>query len=82
MGAVVVASWGSKKGCVFLTAHCSWKQVTYKPDFRQAIADSWPKSLDDSRARRDWGWSPKYDLAAMTTDMLAKLKPKLIQGAK
>lgn len=40
--------------------------IEYKPDFRQAIADSWPRSLDDSRARSDWGWKPEYDLAAMT----------------
>lgn len=48
--------------------------ITYKPDFRQAIADSWPKSIEDSRARLDWGWNPKYDLASMTKDMLDNLK--------
>jgi nucleoside-diphosphate-sugar epimerase len=48
--------------------------ITYKPDFRQAIADSWPKSIEDDRARSDWGWNPKYDLASMTKDMLANLK--------
>lgn len=48
--------------------------ITYKPDFRQAIADSWPKSIDDTRARQDWGWNPKYDLASMTKDMLDNLK--------
>ncbi|MEM4359114.1 MAG: NAD-dependent epimerase/dehydratase family protein [Candidatus Bilamarchaeaceae archaeon] len=49
---------------------------TYKPDFRQAIADSWPKSIDDSQARKDWGWAHEYDLAKMTKDMLEKLKAK------
>ncbi|MCF6464125.1 L-threonine 3-dehydrogenase [Clostridium sp. Cult1] len=44
---------------------------------RQAIADSWPNSLDDSAAREEWGWDPKYDLDAMTKDMLEKLKIKL-----
>jgi len=44
---------------------------------RQAIADSWPNSLDDTAAREEWGWNPKYDLASMTTDMLEKLKIKL-----
>lgn len=51
--------------------------IDYKPDFRQAIADSWPKSLDDSAARREWGWKPKYDLASMTKDMLEKLSKKI-----
>lgn len=44
---------------------------------RQAIADSWPNSLDDSAARNEWGWKPKYDLSSMTVDMLDKLKVKL-----
>lgn len=44
---------------------------------RQAIADSWPDSLDDSAARKEWGWDPKYDLSSMTVDMLEKLKEKL-----
>ena len=52
--------------------------MTYDVDpVRQAIADSWPNSLDDSAARAEWGFEPKYDLASMTTDMLAKLKVKL-----
>jgi nucleoside-diphosphate-sugar epimerase len=45
----------------------------YKPDFRQAIADSWPSVIDDSKARADWGWKPTYDLPAIVADMLAKL---------
>ena len=45
----------------------------YRPDFRQAIADSWPMSIDDSAAREEWGWKPDYDLAAMTKDMLTVL---------
>lgn len=44
---------------------------------RQAIADSWPNSLDDSAAREEWGWKPQYDIASMTTDMLDKLSLKL-----
>lgn len=47
--------------------------IDYAPDFRQAIADSWPRSIDDSAARADWGWRPEYDLTAMTADMLANL---------
>ncbi|MGB8951491.1 MAG: L-threonine 3-dehydrogenase [Candidatus Aminicenantales bacterium] len=42
----------------------------YQPDFRQAIADSWPMTIDDSAAREEWGWKPDYGLAAMTEDML------------
>jgi len=49
----------------------------YKPDFRQAIADSWPRSIDDSVAREEWGWKPEYDLPTMTKDMLDKLKDRL-----
>jgi nucleoside-diphosphate-sugar epimerase len=48
--------------------------IDYAPDFRQAIADSWPKSIDDREARADWGWKNKYDLEAMTADMLLHLK--------
>jgi nucleoside-diphosphate-sugar epimerase len=48
-------------------------KVSYKPDFRQAIADSWPASIDDSAARTDWGWQPEFDLDAMTKDMLQHL---------
>jgi len=54
--------------------------VDYKPDFRQQIADSWPKSLDDSAARKEWGWKPAYDLAAMTKDMLKVLSRRHAEG--
>jgi len=51
-------------------------EVVYKPDFRQAIADSWPRSVDDSCARQEWGWKPSYDLATMTKDMIEKLRAR------
>lgn len=47
--------------------------ITYKPDFRQEIADSWPRSIDDNDARNDWSWSHDYDLDAMTREMLKQL---------
>lgn len=52
--------------------HCE-----YKPDFRQKIADSWPRSIDDSAAREEWGWKPEYDLERMTKDMIEKISKKL-----
>ena len=48
--------------------------ISYKPDFRQKIADSWPASIDDSFARNDWNWKHKFDLASMTNEMLENLK--------
>ncbi|MFC6997000.1 NAD-dependent epimerase/dehydratase family protein [Rufibacter roseus] len=48
--------------------------ITYDPDARQQIADSWPQTIDDSVARQHWGWSPSYDLDSMTDDMLLHLR--------
>jgi len=48
--------------------------ISYHPDYRQAIAQSWPQSIDDSVARADWGWKPKYDLRALTAEMLKNVK--------
>ena len=48
--------------------------ISYNPDLRQAIANSWPQSIDDTHAKADWGWKPQYDLAGMTKDMLENLK--------
>jgi len=52
-------------------------KVSYVPDHRQDIADSWPRSISDSEARQDWGWSQEYDLAGMTSDMISKLEQRL-----
>ena len=49
---------------------------------RQAIADSWPNSMDDSTAREEWGWKPEYDLESMTKDMLERLSQKLKKDKK
>lgn len=51
-------------------------KVLYHPDFRQQIAESWPESIDDSAARTDWHWTPRYDLASMTKDMLFHLQER------
>jgi len=48
--------------------------ITYQPDFRQAIADSWPDSIDDSNAQSEWNWKAQYDINKMTFDMLENLK--------
>ncbi len=52
-------------------------KISYTPDFRQDIADSWPKSIDDTAAQKDWNWSHEYNLKAMTTDMLTNLKKEV-----
>jgi len=49
-------------------------EMTYNPDFRQAIADSWPSSINDNYAQKDWGWELKYDLEKMTSDMMINLR--------
>ena len=55
--------------------HIPELEITYNPDFRQKIADSWPASIDDSRAREDWGWNHQFNLETMTTEMIKNLKP-------
>ena len=54
--------------------------IDYKPDFRQAIADSWPTSIDDTAAREEWGWNPAYDLKATVKDMLDVLSRRHADG--
>jgi threonine 3-dehydrogenase len=57
-------------------------KFTYKPDpVRQNILDSWPKAIDDSAARRDWGWNARYDLDGMTDDLLPRVRRMLDLGA-
>ena len=52
--------------------------VSYNPDFRQAIANSWPQSIDDSVAQQDWAWKPEYDLSKMTSDMIENIRAKTV----
>ena len=49
-------------------------EISYAPDFRQAIAESWPESINDSIARNDWGWNHEYNLSKITSDMLQNLR--------
>jgi len=49
-------------------------EISFAPDYRQEIANSWPQSIDDSVARSDWGWKHEYDLSLMTKDMLENLE--------
>ncbi|MBI9035936.1 MAG: L-threonine 3-dehydrogenase, partial [Bacteroidales bacterium] len=60
--------------------HIPELEVEYVPDFRQQIADSWPKSIDDSAAREEWGWKEEFDLEAMTADMLKEIRIKVEKG--
>lgn len=55
-------------------------KINYEPDFRQAIADSWPQSIDDQIAHQDWNWQPQFDLARMTTDMLSHLHEQYLEA--
>ena len=68
-------SFSPKEIAAEIKKHIPDFSISYKPDYRQAIADSWPQSIDDSVARKDWGWKEEYDLSAMTKDMLENLKP-------
>jgi nucleoside-diphosphate-sugar epimerase len=55
-------------------------EIEYKPDFRQKIAESWPRSIDDSMARSDWNWSHKFGLKEITETMINNLKAKREQN--
>ncbi|MCX6817492.1 MAG: NAD-dependent epimerase/dehydratase family protein [Candidatus Aenigmarchaeota archaeon] len=74
---LAAVSFSPKEVAAEIKKHIHAFECTYEPDFRQAIADSWPRSIDDSRARKDWGWKHTYDLKKMTQDMLEKLSARL-----
>lgn len=67
-------SFSPKEIAASIQAHIPDFSMAYKPDSRQQIADSWPQSIDDSVANKDWGWKPQYDLSLMTKDMLENLR--------
>ncbi len=73
-------SFSPKEIAAAIQKHIPDFTIDYNPDFRQAIADGWPKSIDDSTARADWGWKNEFDLDKMTADMLMHLKQKLAQA--
>jgi nucleoside-diphosphate-sugar epimerase len=69
-------SFTPKEVTAAIQQHYPTFEVTYEPDFRQQIAESWPQSIDDSVARAGWGWQPSFDLEKMTEDMILNLKKK------
>ncbi len=70
-------SFSPKEIAASILYHIPEFKIDYAPDFRQQIADGWPKSIDDSDARADWGWQHNFDLHRMSNDMLKHLKDKL-----
>jgi nucleoside-diphosphate-sugar epimerase len=67
-------SFSPKEIAAAIQKHIPDFTIDYKPDYRQNIASSWPESIDDSVATKDWGWKPEFDLEKMTADMLLNLK--------
>lgn len=66
-------SFGPEEIASNIKAHLPEFEMNYDPDFRQAIADSWPSSIDDAQAKLDWNWKPEFDLEKTTTEMLKNL---------
>jgi nucleoside-diphosphate-sugar epimerase len=66
-------SFSPKEIAAVIKAHIPEFSISYKPDYRQQIANSWPQSIDDSVARKDWGWKEEYDLKRMVKDMFENL---------
>lgn len=74
---ITAVSFAPEEIAAEIKKHIPEFQISYKDDFRQQIADSWPKSIDDSSARKDWNWKHKYGLSEMVSDMLKNLGPML-----
>lgn len=85
---VKIRSSYNLSGCSFTPGQLAVKikkhqpdfQIVYEPDFRQAIADSWPNSIDDSNARNDWGWKEKYGAEELVEIMLKNVDVSLVEG--
>jgi len=67
-------SFSPKEIAAGIKKHIPGFTISYEPDYRQEIATSWPQSIDDSVAKKDWGWKPAFDLSALTTDMIKNLE--------
>ena len=67
-------SFTPKEIAAEIQKHIPAFEISYNPDFRQKIADSWPASIDDSSAREDWGWHHQFELDAITHEMLENVK--------
>ncbi|MEO6231728.1 MAG: NAD-dependent epimerase/dehydratase family protein [Ferruginibacter sp.] len=74
---IAAMSFSPKEIAAEIKKHIPDFAITYKPDYRQQIANSWPQSIDDSVARRDWQWKEEYDLTRMTNDMFENLAPTI-----
>lgn len=77
---VTAMSFSAAELAAEIKKHLPDFSIDYRPDFRQAIADSWPESIDDRAAREEWDWQPDYDLPRMTADMLRILGEKQKRG--
>jgi nucleoside-diphosphate-sugar epimerase len=75
---IAAISFSPKQIAAEITKHIPSFEISYKEDFRQKIAESWPHSIDDSSARNDWGWRHQYDLSKMTEIMLSEIRKKII----
>lgn len=67
-------SFAPRELAACIKEHIPEFEISYAPDFRQEIANSWPASVDDSKASQDWGWQPEFDLEKTTEVMLENLK--------
>ena len=83
---ITVRSAYNLSGCSFTPAELAREikllipdfEISYEPDFRQSIADSWPRSIDDSKARSDWGWQEEFDTKALVKVMIENVDTSLL----
>lgn len=76
---IAAISFSPEEIALEIKKHIPDFKISYQPDYRQAIANSWPQSIDDSVARQDWGWKPEYNLSAITEDMIENLVKEIHQ---